>query len=162
MTQVRDQGHANVSFSSLFYFSSFTTLGYEAAARIETALGIPVLRHRTKKPGAIPEVLEYFQRVAGPETTYKDICIIGDRLLTDVMWGNLAGMYTIHTQILTEVGDNKVAAVVRRLENRFARLLMGRQWSAPPHPFQQHFRHGRGSDVNGRTEGNHIDGKKED
>lgn len=107
--------------------------GYEAATRIEASLGVPVLHHAVKKPGAIPEVLAHFQKECGPETTYRDLCIVGDRLLTDVMWGNFAGMYTVHTQILTEVGDNRVAAVVRRLENRACRLL-SRRWGPPPHP----------------------------
>lgn len=110
---------------------------FVAATRIEKGLGIPVLRHATKKPGAIPEVLAYFQRenVAGPETRERDLCIVGDRLLTDVMWGNGCGMLTVHTQILTAEGDNKVAGVVRRVEGRVGRVLGGRGWEAPPHPY---------------------------
>ncbi|TFJ81634.1 hypothetical protein NSK_006885 [Nannochloropsis salina CCMP1776] len=107
--------------------------GHAAAIRIESSLGVPVLRHAVKKPGAIPEVLEHFKKECGPDTTYEDLCIIGDRLLTDVMWGNFAGMLTVHTQILTPEGDNKVAAIVRRLENGFSRILSPR-WSAPSHP----------------------------
>lgn len=34
--------------------------GYEDAIRIETALGIPVVRHDDKKPGGIKDVLEFF------------------------------------------------------------------------------------------------------
>jgi len=49
------------------------------------------------------------------------------------MWGNFAGMFTVHTQILTPVGDNKVAAIVRRVENRVCRLLSPR-WPTMPHP----------------------------
>lgn len=107
---------------------------FVAATRIEKGLGVPVLRHATKKPGAIPEVLDYFKGVAGAETTERDLCIVGDRLLTDVMWGNTCGMLTVHTQILTAVGDNKAASVVRRVEGRVGRVLMGRGWEAPPHP----------------------------
>lgn len=81
------------------------------------------MRHATKKPGAIPEVLDHFKKECGAETTYQDLAIIGDRLLTDVMWGNFAGMFTVHTQILTEVGDNRMAAIVRRVENRVCRVL---------------------------------------
>lgn len=93
-----------------------------------------MLRHATKKPGAIPEVLDYFKKVAGPETSERDLCIVGDRLLTDVMWGNGCGMLTVHTQILTAAGDNKVASVVRRVEGRVGRVLRARGWEAPPHP----------------------------
>lgn len=35
--------------------------GYADAIRIETALGIPVLRHDEKKPGGIAEVLAFFE-----------------------------------------------------------------------------------------------------
>lgn len=34
---------------------------YADAIRIETALGIPVLRHDEKKPGGIAEVLAFFE-----------------------------------------------------------------------------------------------------
>lgn len=34
---------------------------YADAIRIETALGIPVLRHDEKKPGGIDEVLAFFE-----------------------------------------------------------------------------------------------------
>lgn len=109
-------------------------LEFVAATRIEKGLGIPALRHATKKPGAIPEVLDYFKGVAGADTALRDLCIVGDRLLTDVMWGNGCGMLTVHTQILTDVGDNKVASVVRRVEGRVGGVLGGRGWAAPPHP----------------------------
>jgi len=39
---------------------------YADAIRIETALGIPVLRHDEKKPGGIAEVLAFFEG-KGPE-----------------------------------------------------------------------------------------------
>lgn len=107
---------------------------FAAAMRIEKGLGIPVLRHVTKKPGAIPEVLDHFRKVAGAETSYRDLCIVGDRLLTDVMWGNGCGMLTVHTQVLTHAGDNKVASVVRRVEGRVGHVLGGRGWTAPEHP----------------------------
>lgn len=110
-------------FTTLKHPGTLDDPNYEAATRIERSLGIPVLRHATKKPGAIPEVLEHFKKECGAETTYQDLAIIGDRLLTDVMWGNFAGMFTVHTQILTEVGDNRMAAIVRRVENRVYRGL---------------------------------------
>ena len=39
--------------------------------------------------------------------------MVGDRLLTDVVFGNLHGMLTVHTQPLTLEGDNKVARAIR-------------------------------------------------
>ena len=34
--------------------------------------------------------------------------MVGDRLLTDVVFGNMNGMMTVHVRPLTLVGDNKV------------------------------------------------------
>ncbi|CAN0471092.1 unnamed protein product, partial [Discosporangium mesarthrocarpum] len=41
--------------------------GYESAKRIETALGIPVVRHHEKKPGGMGEVLAFFTERGGSE-----------------------------------------------------------------------------------------------
>jgi phosphatidylglycerophosphatase GEP4 len=73
--------------------------------------------------------------VAGPDVSGDDLCVVGDRLLTDIVWGNLHGMLTVHTSILTEKGDNRAASVARRLEMRLLRLL-GRlgHVEPPPHP----------------------------
>lgn len=35
--------------------------GFEDANRIETSLGIPVLRHEEKKPGGVMDVLAFFE-----------------------------------------------------------------------------------------------------
>ncbi|CAG8612407.1 11409_t:CDS:2, partial [Cetraspora pellucida] len=58
------------------------------------------------KPGGGPELISHFARYP-PET----IVVIGDRLLTDIVFGNLNGMATIFTKrIITERGDNKIAS----------------------------------------------------
>ena len=89
---------------------------YKDAIAIEQALGINVIRHDEKKPGGSSEVLSHFQ-MDDP----AKICMIGDRLLTDVVFGNLHGMLTIHTLPLCEgadnAKDNTVAAWVRSAEN---------------------------------------------
>lgn len=94
-----------------------------------------VLRHRTKKPGRIPEVLEYFRSRAGGSVREEELCVIGDRLMTDVLYGNLNRMLTVHCQILTTAGDNKAAAVARRMELGALRLLRATGRVRPPlHP----------------------------
>ena len=89
---------------------------YEDAIRIEEALGIAVIRHNEKKPGGLPEVLAHFN-VDDPAT----LCMVGDRLLTDVVFGNLYGMLTVHTLPLCKGSDNSqdntVAKVIRSVEN---------------------------------------------
>jgi phosphatidylglycerophosphatase GEP4 len=89
---------------------------YKDAIAIEEALGIKVIRHDEKKPGGLDEVLQHF----GMDDPAK-ICMVGDRLLTDVVFGNLYGMLTIHTLPLCRgeenAKDNKVSALVRSAEN---------------------------------------------
>lgn len=90
--------------------------GYKDAIAIEEALGIKVIRHDEKKPGGLDEVLKHF----GIDDPAK-ICMVGDRLLTDVVFGNLYGMLTVHTLPLCQgqdnAKDNKVSAMVRSAEN---------------------------------------------
>jgi phosphatidylglycerophosphatase GEP4 len=108
-------GSANVAIMS----NSAGTLDdpeYEDAIKIEAALGIAVIRHDQKKPGGLPEVLEHFH-IEDP----TELCMVGDRLLTDVVFGNLHGMLTVHTLPLCagedNIQDNKVANVIRKVEN---------------------------------------------
>mmetsp|Transcript_144 Transcript_144/g.328 ORF Transcript_144/g.328 Transcript_144/m.328 type:complete len:257 (+) Transcript_144:61-831(+) len=99
--------------------------GYEDADTIEDSLGIAVIRHHEKKPGGLREVLDHFENVEEP----SQLCMVGDRLLTDVVFGNLHGMLTVHTLPLCEgqenKKDNKVARVVRTVENK---MLYGDWW----------------------------------
>jgi phosphatidylglycerophosphatase GEP4 len=79
-----------------------------------------------KKPGPIPEVMEYFREEIGPGVRQDQICVIGDRLLTDVVFGNRQGMLTVWTQVLTEKGDNRAALLARRIEGRLRKVLHSR------------------------------------
>jgi phosphatidylglycerophosphatase GEP4 len=89
---------------------------YKDAIEIEDALGINVIRHDEKKPGGLEEVLKHF----GIDDPAK-ICMVGDRLLTDIVFGNLYGMLTVHTLPLCHgednAKDNTVSAVIRSAEN---------------------------------------------
>jgi phosphatidylglycerophosphatase GEP4 len=91
--------------------------GYVDAQQIETTLGIAVIRHDEKKPGGLEEVLSHFQ-MDDPAA----LCMVGDRLLTDVVFGNLYGMLTIHTLPLCRGADNQSdnmpAKVIRSVENK--------------------------------------------
>ncbi len=112
--------------------------GYEDADRIEEALGIAVIRHNEKKPGGLPEVLAHF-KVDDPAT----LCMVGDRLLTDVVFGNLYGMLTVHTLPLCKGSDNsqdnKVAKIIRTVENKglYGDWFGGRHMltKRPPHKY---------------------------
>jgi phosphatidylglycerophosphatase GEP4 len=104
-------------------------VGHMDAQAIETSLQLAVIRHKEKKPGGIKEVLQHFSAAAtgdGDDIHPREICVVGDRILTDVVFGNLHGMYTIHTQALPPVQgtiDNWTARMLRPLENA---LIYGR------------------------------------
>eukprot|EP00591_Stephanopyxis_turris_P006374 CAMPEP_0195529870 /NCGR_PEP_ID=MMETSP0794_2-20130614/32515_1 /TAXON_ID=515487 /ORGANISM="Stephanopyxis turris, Strain CCMP 815" /LENGTH=196 /DNA_ID=CAMNT_0040661245 /DNA_START=173 /DNA_END=763 /DNA_ORIENTATION=+ len=93
--------------------------GYEDAIRIEQEMGIQVIRHNEKKPGGLDEMMQHFgDDVESP----SQICMVGDRLLTDIVFGNLYGMLTVHCLPLCSgkenAKDNKIAKVVRTVENK--------------------------------------------
>lgn len=68
---------------------------YADAIRVEMSLDIPVLRRRSKKPKGFEELLEWFNRdegIAESEPVQPhELCMVGDRVLTDVLFGNLHG-----------------------------------------------------------------------
>ena len=94
---------------------------YEDALRIEEELGINVIRHDDKKPGGLDEVLQHFEQ-SGVEDP-SQLCMVGDRLLTDIVFGNLFGMLTVHCLPLCtgkeNSGDNTVAKIIRTVENKY-------------------------------------------
>ena len=93
--------------------------GKEAEA-IERALGIPVLRHAKKKPdGDRQELEEYFN------CKVEQLVMVGDRLLTDMVYGNRLGMLTIMPEPITTRGEPVTVkwsrALERRLDRRYCR-----------------------------------------
>lgn len=99
--------------------------GYEDAIKIEHDMGIAVIRHDEKKPGGLKETMDHFDDVKEA----SEICMVGDRLLTDIVFGNLYGMLTVHCLPLCSgnenKGDNKIANSIRVTENV---LLYGSWW----------------------------------
>lgn len=92
--------------------------GFIDGKEIEEALGIAVIKHNEKKPGGLEETMAHFPNVDDP----SQLCMVGDRLLTDVVFGNLHGMLTVHILPLCSgeenKKDNKVAKVIRTVENK--------------------------------------------
>ena len=94
----------NKQFNDSYPSSIFTQ-----ANKLENSLGVPVLRHSEKKPSGGEALVKHFDNVSGQQ----NIAMVGDRILTDVLFGNLNGNLTIWTsQIVTEKGDNKAALFV--------------------------------------------------
>ena len=118
------------------------------AQELEAALGLKVIRHAEKKPGGLSEVLSHF----GLDDPAK-ICMVGDRLLTDIVFGNLHGMLTVHTLPFPDSTaqnndnddnpdapqDNWTAKLLRPWENRilYSDWMGGRalQKRRPPHKY---------------------------
>ncbi|KAJ3158424.1 hypothetical protein HDU86_002893 [Geranomyces michiganensis] len=108
--------------------------GHLKAKKVEDALGVPVFRHEIKKPSGGELIPTH---VGHPPAA---IAVIGDRLFTDIVYGNTSGMMTIYvTQIVTEQGDNPFAAVIRRMERPLLRWLQARGIKPPKHQaFDKH------------------------
>jgi len=112
-------GHDNVAVLS----NSAGTkddIDYEDALEIERDMGINVIRHDVKKPGGMDEVLRHFEGKGVQDAS--QLCMVGDRLLTDVVFGSLHGMLTVHCLPLCTGAENKadntIASIIRTLENK--------------------------------------------
>lgn len=112
-------------------------VAFEQANR--AALGdtvLPVIRHTAKKPSrkCLQQVLAHFET----DTPLKaeNLVIIGDRLWTDIVFGNLYGCTTIYcAQVLDHASDHWTARRIRPLEQRVSRWWqrrLGRHVTAPP------------------------------
>ncbi|KAI8138350.1 mitochondrial PGP phosphatase-domain-containing protein [Fennellomyces sp. T-0311] len=103
---------------------------YKEATKLEASLGVPVLRHSEKKPSGGEALARHFSHASPP-----NVAMVGDRILTDVIFGNLNGNVTIWTrQIVTEEGDNKAALIFRRMEHSLIWFLQKLNVQPPPHP----------------------------
>ncbi|KAG0350768.1 mitochondrial PGP phosphatase-domain-containing protein [Gamsiella multidivaricata] len=102
---------------------------HRQAQAIEQALQVPVLRHQQKKPAGGEELLTHFSGIQAPR-----IAVVGDRALTDVVFGNNYGMLTILTRdVVTEEGDNPMAVRIRRMEHRILAFLDRLNIKRPAH-----------------------------
>ncbi|KAL5582598.1 hypothetical protein UlMin_015040 [Ulmus minor] len=81
------------------------------ARELEGAIGIKVIRHRVKKPaGASEEIEKHF----GCESS--QLIMVGDRPLTDIVYGNINGFLTILTEPLSLAEEPFIVRQVRKLE----------------------------------------------
>ena len=85
--------------------------GFVDAIKVEAMTGLPVIRHKFKKPACAAEVLEFLQPLSAAE-----VCVVGDRLLTDVLFANQAGMLSVLVPPLDSFRDHPVVVLVRVIE----------------------------------------------
>jgi phosphatidylglycerophosphatase GEP4 len=71
-------------------------------------LDVTVIKHSEKKPSGGQALAKHLHPTPANQTAF-----VGDRILTDVLFGNRNGNLTIWTRkVITEEGDNKAALVV--------------------------------------------------
>ncbi|KAI8393926.1 mitochondrial PGP phosphatase-domain-containing protein [Radiomyces spectabilis] len=103
---------------------------YKEADKLEASLDVSVLRHAEKKPSGGEALAKHLGPIPASE-----VAMVGDRIFTDVVFGNLNGHLTIWTrQVITEDGDNKPALFLRRMEHRLIAFLHARNVQPPRHP----------------------------
>lgn len=98
------------------------------AEALEADLGVRVLRHASKKPAGTPAALE---RHFGCDATR--LVMVGDRYLTDVVYGNRLGMFTVRVAPFTEAGEPVVVRAVRALEDSLVSRWARKGVRAPDH-----------------------------
>eukprot|EP00981_Chlorochromonas_danica_P012875 scaffold5514_cov166-Ochromonas_danica.AAC.9 len=86
------------------------------AKEAEEATGLEVIRHKVKKPGCLQEVIDHFQARNKEPITPAQICVVGDRLMTDVVFANVNGMKSVLVGPLSYFRDHPAAAIIRILE----------------------------------------------
>jgi phosphatidylglycerophosphatase GEP4 len=116
------------------------------AAAVEAATGLSVIRHADKKPSraCLNQVLEHLHNNSngdggssiGRPLEASDLIVVGDRLWTDVVFGNLYGCLTVHvTQTLDSdnpKANHWTARRLRPLEQRIGRWCVRRGFQPPP------------------------------
>ncbi|CAI7875453.1 unnamed protein product [Closterium sp. NIES-53] len=97
------------------------------AAAMEQALGVPVILHSEKKPGGGAAELEtHFGCRA------NEMVMVGDRCLTDIVFGNRNGLLTVLTAPLSPGEDPLVVRQARKFEDVLVTTLHRRGVQAPP------------------------------
>ncbi|XP_024530659.1 probable phosphatidylglycerophosphatase, mitochondrial isoform X1 [Selaginella moellendorffii] len=105
----------------------FDPAGVEADA-LEKSLGISVIRHGSKKPAGNADALK---KRFGCDASL--LVMVGDRHLTDVVYGNKNGLLTISTEPLTLKGEPFIVTRVRRFEDAMLRRWKSSGLKPPPH-----------------------------
>lgn len=106
---------------------------------------LPVIRHAAKKPSreCLHQVLEHFnnQKSDTPKLQASDLIMVGDRLWTDIVFGNLYGCTTIYTaKTLDDTTDNWMAKRIRPVEQRVTRFwqrVLRKKPAAVPSPKEE-------------------------
>mmetsp|Transcript_1330 Transcript_1330/g.2156 ORF Transcript_1330/g.2156 Transcript_1330/m.2156 type:complete len:96 (+) Transcript_1330:166-453(+) len=81
-------------------------------------MGIPVIVHKQKKPACLEEVLFHFSQSLGTPVQPHEICVVGDRLLTDVVFANRYGLLSVLVSPINAFKDHPIATLLRFMERQ--------------------------------------------
>lgn len=87
---------------------------YKEALFLEQSLGARVLRHLERKPGGGQELLKFCKTPVAPQ----NILVVGDRVLTDIVFANKNGFDSVLVDPLDPSRDNPVVRLVRTFERK--------------------------------------------
>jgi phosphatidylglycerophosphatase GEP4 len=91
---------------------------YNELKIIEENLKLKVIIHKYKKPNVYSEIIKHFQDHNNKmQINNNEICIIGDRLLVDIIMGKAFGFYTILVNPIIPTKDNFMVRFIRIFEN---------------------------------------------
>lgn len=125
-------GSKNVAIFSNSAGSS-DDVDFKDASMLEDALKVKVIRHGSKKPNGGDAILNHFNAAS------EKVAFVGDRILTDVVFGNINGFFTIHTMPFSLKRDNFAAKQIRRIENWLITDGSDNAPPPPPHPIQKKY-----------------------
>lgn len=97
-------------------------IDYKESSAIENSLGLAVIKHKHKKPNVYTEIIDHFRKQSQTTIKSEEICVVGDRLLVDVVMGKKFGFYTILVEPIT-YKDNFVVFCVRQFESILIKML---------------------------------------
>jgi len=91
----------------------------EGAALTTKSMGIPVIIHRHKKPAMdlMDEIAHHYRTSMDihPSVPIRssEMCMVGDRLLTDIVFANRLGMVSILVAPINSFRDHPLALLLR-------------------------------------------------
>jgi HAD superfamily phosphatase (TIGR01668 family) len=122
-----------VLYSNSAGLRQFDPDGHHAMV-LEHALGIAVFRHTDKKPHVSASTVKELEDYFGCDT--GNLIMVGDRYMTDIVFGNRLGMLTIRPMPFPEVeGSKHREPMTVRLSRRMEEILVRRcrtQGMLPP------------------------------
>jgi hypothetical protein len=90
------------------------------ARRVEASIGLPVLHHRGKKPsGSTSEIERLFK------CEPHQVIFVGDRYLTDVVFGTMNGMLAVRVAPFETRGESVAVAMARIVEGALVAAYRG-------------------------------------